>query len=81
VSAETFKAARIRMVDALAALGWATKRDLKTPHATSPDGFMVRFTAQAVHDSAGRSMWIDIRGMSAEEFAMTIERRNAGGAK
>lgn len=26
------------------------------------------FSAQAVHDEAGHSLWCDIRGMSAEEF-------------
>lgn len=30
------------------------------------------FTAQAVHDEGGHSLWIDIRGMSAEEFDRAV---------
>lgn len=47
----TFVVARAALLDLLAASGWTlSKRDLKVPHATSPDGSRrFWFKAQAVY--------------------------------
>lgn len=80
---ETFKAARDRLLVFLGHHGWYLSPALKVPHATTPDGqARVYFTPQAVQLcqsppfslGSARSMWIDIRGMSGEEFVGDVAR-------
>lgn len=75
--AETYKAARDRLLVDLALQGWKVTAGLKVPHATAPDGgFRFWFKPQAVWFSSGnshtlggaRSIHEDIRGMSLEKL-------------
>jgi hypothetical protein len=79
----TFKVAKAAILDYLRKEGWKMSGPLKIPHATSPDGKLrFWFKSQAVHYSwekhkAGnaRSLDLDIRRMSPEEFTKDAERR------
>lgn len=78
---ETYAAAQKRLFKELPLLGWKVKENLVVPHATSPSGRVrVWFKKQAVHKNVSRepgkepvypgslSLFIDIRGMSAQSF-------------
>lgn len=78
--AETYKAARNRLLVDLVMKGWKAVPGLKVPHATSPDGgFRFWFKPQAVWFSAGnhhtlgdaRSIHEDIRGLSVDQLLAT----------
>ncbi len=86
---ETFRAAQQRLLNFLADENWLVSGPLKFPHATTPDGqARVYFTPQAVQLSESEpfslgnahSLWIDIRGMSGEEFLARVARRLHGPA-
>jgi len=77
---ETFPAARERLLAGLAANGWIVRSDLKYPWAKHPNyDFRVNFKAQAVYLDE-HSLFIDIRGMSLQEFvndiALALKIRN-----
>lgn len=72
----TYAVAKNNVLDYLAQQGWEVKKDLKIPHATSPD-WTVRlwFKSQAIYFSNGKhdmsnasSLHSDIRKMTPEEF-------------
>ncbi len=74
---ETFKAAQIRILTQLVALGWKMVPALKVPHATSPDGrTRLWFKSQAVYYSVGdkhnlgdaRSLHADIRESKSNDL-------------
>jgi len=53
---KTFAQARSEILDRLQSSGWALKRNLKVPHATSPDGDLrLWFKTQAVYATCDRS--------------------------
>lgn len=73
----TYKQAMIAHLNALQELGWAVKKDLKVPHATSPDGkIRLWFKTQAVYFSSGEgtnlgsalSLWLDTRTTSTDSL-------------
>jgi len=69
---ETYQAAKERLLNQLRALGWQTRPDLKFPWAKHPDhDFRVNFKTQAVYLN-DHSLWIDIRGMTIEEFMQHV---------
>lgn len=69
---ETYLAARKRLLSELGALGWTVRPELKFPWAKHPNhDFRVNFKAQAVYLN-DHSLWIDIRGMSTEEFVKNV---------
>lgn len=88
--AETFKAARERIIHELAAEHhWKvvtmnpSLKPMKVPHATSQGGDMrLWFKPQAVHVSYGkfhslnsaRSLWVDIRGLDVNALIAQVER-------
>lgn len=72
---ETFAVAKDRLLRELAALGWQTRPELKFPWAKHPDHvWRINFKAQAVYLDE-HSLWIDIRGMSLEEFMKHVAAR------
>lgn len=81
---ETYAAARRRLFSELESKGWTINRELKVPHATNPSGkTRCWFKKEAVHharSSSGNpsylsalSMFIDIRGLSVEDFCYAAE--------
>ena len=83
---ETFKAAKIRLLDFLKKGGWDTSPTLKVPKAVDKHaGKVIYFKPQAVYagsfsprqnpNSLGetRSLWADIRGMSGEDFLKAVD--------
>ncbi len=65
---ETYKMARARLLQELAAKGWKTKPTLVKPQAISPDNTVqLFFHPQAVYKGE-LSMWVDIRGMHVDRF-------------
>lgn len=76
---ETFKASHVRLLQELKAKGWTVKEGLKIPYAVHPEAYRVWFKKEAVYISMGtnfgdaRSMWIDSRGMSVEQFISHAE--------
>ncbi len=70
---ETYAAARLRLFRELPALGYKVTtynmgRTLKVPYVEK-SGRRFDFHGQAVYDhDINLSLWIDIRGMSADEF-------------
>jgi hypothetical protein len=77
---ETYLQARERLFRELPAKGYRIvtynmARMLKTPYAIDPDGQRFDFHPQAVYDhDASLSLWMDIRGMSADAFHDNIVR-------
>jgi len=75
--AETFAAARTRLLGELAARGWTTRPGLKEPWAEPPNGGLrLRFRPQAVYLDE-HSLWIDIRGLSVEALLAHVKRAMA----
>lgn len=71
---ETYQAAKYRILGALGALGWQIRPELKFPWAKHPDhSWRLNFKAQAVYLNE-HSLWIDIRGMSLEDFMKHVAR-------
>lgn len=76
----TFAEAKRAILDDFARIGWTVKKDLKFPHATSPDG-VVRFwfKPQGVHYTvvlgAGRHDMGDARTLSYDQDirVMTVD--------
>lgn len=69
---ETYQAAKQRLLNELIALGWEGRPDLKFPWVKHPAySFRVNFKAQAVYLNE-HSLFLDIRGMSVENFAKSI---------
>jgi hypothetical protein len=84
---ETFNQARDRILDYLDKHGWSVARwgprgPLKVPHATDPSGRgRLWFKAQSVYYALrtrdmndARSMWIDLRNTTGEEFERAAMR-------
>lgn len=74
----TYEAARRAALDGLRAQGWTVRGELKTPHATTPDGELrLWFKARSVYLSIGaphrfgfaRSMHVDLRELRPEALA------------
>lgn len=76
---ETYKASHLRLLQELKAKGWIVKEGLKIPYAVHPEAYRVWFKKEAVYFSMGtcfgdaRSMWIDSRNMSVEQFITQAE--------
>lgn len=65
---ETYAQARTRLLSELTIAGWTVKASLKVPQAIPPHGdFTLFFKSQAVYLNS-HSLWIDIRGMSVNDF-------------
>lgn len=47
---------------------------LKYPYLLVEPNHKLTFSAQAVHDESGHSLWVDIRNVSAEEFDAVVRR-------
>jgi len=47
---------------------------LESRYSRNPN--KLTFSTQSLHDDAGHSLWIDIRGMSAEEFDKIVKAHN-----
>jgi hypothetical protein len=88
---ETFAQAKARVMNHLEAQGWRVARDLKVPHATSPDGAIrVWFKPQALYLSVvhgrglshtlgmARSLWIDPRGVDAAKVEAAVRHSAMG---
>ncbi len=87
----TYAKARRDILAYLGSEGWdLSSPSLKVPHATSPGGSMrLYFKAQSVHlDDGGkpfslgasRSMWLDIRELTPEQFLGQVNRQMRRGA-
>ncbi|MHB8107998.1 MAG: hypothetical protein ACYDH4_11320 [Candidatus Cryosericum sp.] len=75
---ETFKAARARLFRELPAKGYKVVtynmgRTLKSPYVIDAAGRRFTFSTQALHDEIGHSLWMDIRGMSVEQFDREVQ--------
>lgn len=72
---ETYKAARVRLLNELSAKGYPTKPGLKVPQVwfDSDAKHTLFFHAQAVYLDQ-HSTWIDIRGMSSETFLNEVAK-------
>lgn len=68
---ETYPEARLRLFAGLSAAGHTVKPALKVPQCKLSTGETVYFKAQAVYLES-HSLWIDIRGMSLEQFIGSI---------
>ncbi len=64
---ETYPEARLRLFAGLSAAGHTVKPGLKVPQCLMSTGETLYFRPQAVYLEA-HSLWIDIRGMSLEQF-------------
>ncbi len=69
---ETYVAARNRLLVSLHEKGWTTKPFLKTPYAVQGD-MRITFKPQAVY-LGEHSTFLDIRGMSIDDFLKYINR-------
>lgn len=78
----TFMQSHDEILDYLASRGWAVKKSLKVPHATSPDGRVrLWFKSQAVYFTNGthhelgnaRSIFVDTRALTPEEFLRDVQ--------
>ena len=77
MAAETYVAARARLLRDLAALGWIVRPALKVPWAESPDGdAKLWFKPQATYLGA-HTLGIDIRGMPVQLLLAHVKHRLA----
>lgn len=67
MAAETYKAARLRLFKLLSVGNQRSDATLKTPWIEFSDGNRLWFKTQAVYLNS-HSLFIDIRGMSAEQL-------------
>lgn len=76
----TFAKARAAILDELEAMGWDLKRDLKVPHATSPDGELrLWFKPQAVWftQSLGSYQRHDFKNARTIDYVHDIRKMTA----
>jgi len=75
---ETYKQARIRLLNNLAALGWDVKPSQKVPTAISPDRTIkLFFKPQAIHTTNPlgiHSINVDMRDANTQHILDTVER-------
>lgn len=76
--AETFAAARARLLDELGRMGWATRPGLKVPWAEPPGGgFKLWFRPQAIYFDEHSLHIDDTRGMPVQTLLAYVRRRAA----